>query len=333
MKIKLTPAVVGLFVLGAMALGVVALLAFGGTSFFSKPQRFAVYFDESVHGLDLGSAVKLRGVRVGRVTGINVRYDATTRKSRVAVICELSRNVITDREGHVIDVTDRDELQTLIDQGLRAQLGIVGLATGLLYVELDFMDPRQYPADVRITDIKYAVVPAMPSAISEFQQNLQEIVTDLKRVDFVGLAGELRTLLATASGKVAALDTRAMSEKVMQAADAVRLLADSPDAKAVVANLNSAVTELRTVLARVDAQVGAGGGELTKTLQDAQTMVQSCNAAALAVRRFVGESGGLGSEAARTLRQLGEAADSVQRLADFLERNPNALITGKKRPE
>jgi len=33
-------------------------------NFFSKPQRFQVYFNESIHGLDLGSAVKLRGVRV-----------------------------------------------------------------------------------------------------------------------------------------------------------------------------------------------------------------------------------------------------------------------------
>ena len=120
----------------------------------------------------------------------------------------------------MLDVTDRNELQNLIDQGLRAQLGLVGLATGLLYVELDFMDPRQYPADPRLTDVKYAVVPAMPSAISEFQQNLQEIVTDLKHVDFVGLAGELRALLATARQKADALDTRAMSESVTQAAAA-----------------------------------------------------------------------------------------------------------------
>ena len=41
---------------------------------------------------------------------------------------------------------------------------------------------------------------------------------------------------------------------------------------------------------------------------------------------------GLGDEVAHTLAQLGEAADSVQRLADYLERNPNALIAGKKRP-
>ena len=67
MKTKISPAVVGVFVLGAMLLIVVALLSFGGVNFFSKPQRFLVYFDESIHGLDLGSSVKLRGVRVGRV--------------------------------------------------------------------------------------------------------------------------------------------------------------------------------------------------------------------------------------------------------------------------
>ena len=54
MKTKVRPAVVGAFVIGAFTLGIVALLAFGRVSFFSKPQRFVVYFDESIHGLDLG---------------------------------------------------------------------------------------------------------------------------------------------------------------------------------------------------------------------------------------------------------------------------------------
>ena len=45
-------------------------------NFFSKPQRFVVYFDESIHGLDLGSPVKLRGVRVGRVADLVVMVNA-----------------------------------------------------------------------------------------------------------------------------------------------------------------------------------------------------------------------------------------------------------------
>ena len=58
MKTKVSPTIVGAFVIGAMVLGVVALFSFGGINFFEKPQRFVVYFNESVHGLDQGSQVK-----------------------------------------------------------------------------------------------------------------------------------------------------------------------------------------------------------------------------------------------------------------------------------
>jgi paraquat-inducible protein B len=131
-KTKVSPAVVGLFVLGALVLGLVALFSFGGINFFSRPERFVVYFDESIHGLDLGSPVKLRGVRVGRVVNIGLRYVPATKQSVVAVACELNRNLIVDDKGQPIDVTEDGKLQGLVDQGMRAQLGVIGLATGLL---------------------------------------------------------------------------------------------------------------------------------------------------------------------------------------------------------
>src|SRR3954470_24455885 len=99
MKTKISPAVIGVFVIGAFALAVIALLSFGGLSFFSKPQRFVVYFDESIHGLDLGSPVKLRGVRVGRVVDLNIRYDEKTNHSVVAVVCEFSKDKVSDTKG------------------------------------------------------------------------------------------------------------------------------------------------------------------------------------------------------------------------------------------
>ena len=145
MKTKVSPGIVGVFVIGAFALGVIALLSFGSLSLFSKPQRFVVNFDETIHGLDLGSPVKIRGVRVGRVVDLNVQFDEKVRKSVVRVICEFNRNIITDGSNGLVDVTSRDVLQELIDKGLRAQLGVLGLATGLLYVELDFLDPDTYP--------------------------------------------------------------------------------------------------------------------------------------------------------------------------------------------
>ena len=141
-----------------MFLAVIALLSFGSFNFLTKPERFMVYFDESVSGLDLGSSVKFRGVRIGRVSQVNLTYDAATQKSVVAVLCEFNRNVLTDPSGRSIQLADRGELEDMIAAGLRAELGIAGLATGLLYVELDMKDPAEYPVPHRdIVPVEFAV--------------------------------------------------------------------------------------------------------------------------------------------------------------------------------
>ncbi len=330
MKTKISPAVVGLFVLGAMLLVLVALLSFGGVNFFSKPQRFVVYFDESIHGLDLGSPVKLRGVRVGRVVDLNVRYDAASNKSVVAVVCEFSRNMIIDDKGQAIDVSDRSALQALVDHGLRAQLGVVGLATGLLFVELDFYDPLQYPAGAQAADAKRIVMPAVPSTISEYQASLTEILSDLKRVDFAGLSRNLNAMLVTANQKLQAVDTARLSERWAKAAEAVETMVTDPEIKKTFGNLNAASNDLRALIARLDTQVQPTSDKLVQTLEEARKSLAAFDAAAASAQRFIAAQSGVGEEADKTLEQLREAAAAVQRLADFLERNPNAIITGRK---
>jgi paraquat-inducible protein B len=329
-KTKISPAVVGVFVLGALLLIIVALLSFGGVNFFSKPQRFIVYFDESIHGLDLGSSVKLRGVRVGRVADLNIRYDAATNKSVVAVVCEFSRNMIIDDQGEAIDVSDKSRLQGLIDHGLRAQLGVVGLATGLLFVELDFYDPHQYPAGTLTEDAGRIVMPAVPSTISEYQASLTEILSDLRRVDFSGLSRNLTAVLTTANEKLQAVDTAHLSEHWIKTADALKAMAEDPEIKKTFANLNAAASDLRTLIARLDSQVQPTSDKLAQTLDDARKALADFNAAAVSAQRFIAAQNGLGEDAGRTLQEFREAAAAVQRLADFLERNPNAIITGRK---
>lgn len=329
MKTKVSPAIIGMFVIGAFALLIIALLTFGGVNFFAKPQRFVVYFDESVHGLNLGSSVQLRGVPVGRVVDLNVHYDGKSHHSVVAVVCELSKNKVTDSKGVAIDVADRAELQTLVDNGLRARLDVQGLATGLLFVELEFLDPKEYPAETRVTELKYVVVPYVPSAISEFQTNLTEILNDIKKVDFAGIGRELKSLLAAAHQQLDGLDVKGLVAQWSKAGASVDALVSSPEAKQTLANLNATLTELRTVLAKLDTQIAANGTELKATLAQTKETLATFNAAADSARRFINAQGGLGADATRALAQLAEAAESVQRLAEYLERNPQALISGK----
>ncbi|MBS0630675.1 MAG: MCE family protein [Verrucomicrobia bacterium] len=332
MKTKVSPAIVGAFVLGAFGLGIIALLAFGGISFFSKPQRFVVYFDESIHGLDLGSPVKLRGVRVGRVVDLTITYDEKKNASVVAVVCELSKNKLTDPKGAIINVDSRDELQKLVDHGLRAQLGVLGLATGLLFVELDFLSPQENP-NPHLSDPRYLVVPSVSSSLAEFQARATDLMAKINKIDFEGLSNELKGLLVDTRRQLNSLDLKPLITQWTKTGAQVEALAASPEIKQTMTNFNAAIVDLRTTLAHVDQQVGPAGTELTATLAQARKTLESFNTTSEAARRFIAAQGTVGDDLNRTLTQLSEAAGAVQRLADFLERNPQALLTGKKRPQ
>ena len=47
----------------------------GAAKYFAKGSRYAVYFDESVQGLQVDSAIKYRGVAIGNVKRIGVAPD------------------------------------------------------------------------------------------------------------------------------------------------------------------------------------------------------------------------------------------------------------------
>ena len=334
MKTKLSSSLVGLFVLGALALGIVGVVSFGGVHVFSKPQRFEVFFNESIQGLDLGSPVKLRGVRVGRVVGIRIRYDADLQHSEVEVTCELTRDTLTDIKGSMIDIANDAQLKKLIEAGLRAQLGINGIATGLLFVELDFLDPAVNPAVITdFKDASYTVIPTIKSTVSEVAAGLNGILDKLKQVDLVALSTEAQGLLVDTRRQLNSVDLRPLVEQWTAAGNNVRQLTASPQWLATLDNLNNAVSDLRGVIAKIDAQVAPTAANLNASITEIKTAVDAFDTTILSLHQFIAAQQGLGADADRALKTLTETLDSVRRLADFLERDPSALLTGRKSAE
>ncbi len=331
MKTKVSPGVIGAFVVGATGLAVIALISFGSINFLHKRERFIVYFfDESVQGLTIGSPVKLSGVPVGRVIDLHVRYDTKTNHSAVAARCEFDRNMITDTAGGVVDVTDRAQVETLIDHGLRAQLGVAGLATGLLYIELRFEDPRLYPANPALRNGEYAVIPQMPSNIAELETRATEIMNKINQIDFQRLSDDLHALLTETRARLAGVDLKGLVEQWKMAGASVNTLANSPQIPHALESLDRTLADVRVAVNRLDHQVDRNGENLETTLVQARTTLKEFNDAAVTLRRFVAAQEGVGDGATQALNRISDAAESVQRLADFLERNPSAIVSGRK---
>ncbi len=98
---KANPAVVGAFVLGAIALVVLAVIVLGSGRLFQKRYEYVLFFEGNVNGLRVGAAVKFKGVEIGSVTRILFNINTargpaqmTSNGIRIPVIIELQRPVL-----------------------------------------------------------------------------------------------------------------------------------------------------------------------------------------------------------------------------------------------
>jgi paraquat-inducible protein B len=91
--------VIGAFVVGAIALLVVALVIFGSGAFFKLRPKFVLYFDTSVKGLNVGSPVNFRGVPIGAVTDVQLQFNVKDLKLKIPVFVELYPERISVIEG------------------------------------------------------------------------------------------------------------------------------------------------------------------------------------------------------------------------------------------
>jgi len=69
-------ALIGGFVVGALALVFAGVMVFGSGKFLQETANYVLYFDGSLKGLNVGSPVVWKGVKIGSVTDIQLQADA-----------------------------------------------------------------------------------------------------------------------------------------------------------------------------------------------------------------------------------------------------------------
>ena len=116
--------VIGLFVVGAIVLLVVALVVFGGGKFFKKTNRYVAFFEGSVKGLSVGAPVMFRGVRIGKVDDFQVYFDAKEDKFKIPVQLTLFTEKIhgVGMEEAFTEEENLKQWQKMLTDGFRAEL-------------------------------------------------------------------------------------------------------------------------------------------------------------------------------------------------------------------
>src|SRR5205823_5013035 len=186
MNKKISPTLIGGFVVGAIALLVIAVIAFGSGMLFRKTKEFVSYFDGNVNGLHIGAPVKFRGVEVGSVKNILLQLDKSLDVRSIPVIFEIDLEKITSRGATATLLEDPTALKVAIDRGLRAQLQTESLLTGVLYIGIDLF-PGTPVKLVQAARSKYPEIPTVPTVLERAEVTTGEILAKLREVDFKGM--------------------------------------------------------------------------------------------------------------------------------------------------
>jgi len=328
---------IGGFVLIAIGLLIVGVIAFGGGKFLKKTSEYVLFFEGSVKGLNVGAPVVFRGVQIGSVKNIVLRANLRTLTAKIPVVIEVVRGRVEVEEQIG---TLHENLQKLIDVGLRAELSMESLVTGQMMVELDFKPDT--PVRLVGGETGYLEIPTVVSALDRFAQSLQKLPIE-------ELFNKIMGAVEGISKVVNAPELMAGVKSLNLAMDDARKLLNDVDAQ-IEPLANTATTTMNdfgTLAKDVDKQVDPLAKEATGALRDYRKLSRNLNAkvtplsksalAALDAARsalksidgLVGKDSATRADLDTTLKELAAAARSIRVLADYLQQHPDALIKGK----
>jgi phospholipid/cholesterol/gamma-HCH transport system substrate-binding protein len=292
-------AAVGAFVLIVALVGALFVYWYSDTREHRSYQRYEIYFDGSVSGLERGAPVRYLGVNVGRVVAMSVDpRDA----GRVQIIADIDSSAP-------------------ISSATVAELSLQGV-TGLLYVDLQTVrDNRQLiPA---VPSEKYPVIRSAHSGFDVFLTSLPEVVASAGKV--IERAGRLLN----------DSNIDALSHSFANIEKATEELPDTlHQVNALVVDLRTAARDLAATAQSTHSIVQSAGPELVAAVQHARTAADNLSEATGRLDQIIADNRqdirsftreGL-PDLERFLRDGRAAAQEIQELSRSLRENPSQIL-------
>ena len=324
MSKKANPVTIGLFVSIAFLLAILSVVYLGAASAFQRNPEFVLYFEDSVNGLSEGSPVKFKGVPVGKVTKILIRKNQADSSDHIPVVIEINAEYVKTL-GVSDKIDNRDHLDKQIrEMGFRGKLEFISYVTGLLYVELDFHPEAKVPEYVQLPDQQeYLEIPTLKSSISDIQKRVAEAAASLSGIDLPGISAELKSVLRNTNDLITAIPVSDLTADLKASLARLRALLESGEVEKVLVNLSTASATFN--------EYGKDLREMTpEVAQKLTSSLDQLNLIMTDVKKITDTRYGVSATFMTTLEKVGQASDSVRRLSNFIERNPNALLTGRE---
>jgi phospholipid/cholesterol/gamma-HCH transport system substrate-binding protein len=301
MNSKVTYILVGIFVLVFATALIGGVLWLGSGNAGKHYTDYVVYMTESVSGLSKDSAVKYRGVVIGRVR--DIRLDPKN-PQRVRLGLEIERGT----------PVKTDTVATLETQGL----------TGLAAVNLTGGSPGAPMLEAKAGQ-RYPVIPSKPSPWGSLPETVPALVNKLSKAsdafsellnsDNRRTVGEILLDLRTTSRTLAA-HSKSMARALD---DFSATLRNTRDASRRLPALLAQLHRSATALDRMAQSLARAGNRVSRTVAGSGKDL----------RRFGNQ---LLPQTQELMSELQRAAANLRQLSDELKRDPSILLYGSPQP-
>ncbi len=332
---------IGIFIVFSLVLFMTAIVIFGGNKFFTKERLIIAYFDGSLNGLSVGAPVTYRGVTIGQVKAIKIHIEGTGQKSEeisIPILIALSpeSTMIVEDNKNKNDSDIYDFMETMCKQGLRARLKLQSLVTGKRYVDLAFYENS--PAVYRDTSKKYFEIPTLPSDMQQFSKMMENVDVGKLYTKFINTLDSLETLSATFSEAIDKEKTRQLLDNLLNSTTSLQSLLDKLDTGVdpILRKTDSGLDQIAELTRHTDnlilslekeivpeilSELNLSFENLNLTLQQAGTLLAQAE-------KTISPYSPLYYQFTETMKQVEETALAIEKLSDFIHRNPDTLIFG-----
>jgi phospholipid/cholesterol/gamma-HCH transport system substrate-binding protein len=261
---------------------------------------YEIYFPGTVTGLSEGGSVRYLGVEVGKVR--RIRLDPRSAE-RVQVVVEIDQS-------------------TPVSERTTAQLSMLSIATGLLYIDLrQTADNREVLPPVESE--RYPVINTVRSNFDTFLASLPE------------LAGSAAVLLERAQEIFSPSNSAALADMVRNLHETSERLPETMRGiNTLLQDLDLTSTEVRKLVSRLQLATDELGPEVLQITERLNATAENLEKTSAGINGFVEENRGAVAGFAqdglpqlqRMVEEAHDAAAEFRELARSLKQNPSQLI-------
>jgi len=326
MSQKANPTLIGAFVFGAIIIAIGAVVYFGSADLFAKKQPYVTYFQQSVNGLGVGSNVKYKGVTVGKVTKVQLKFQGASEAPIVKVLYEIDTNNLLNKYGLSINLTDRKTHDKAVEAGFRAKLDFESLISGQLFIALDFYKDATPIVLHEEPNSDVFEIPPQPSDIEAILTNVTKAIGNLGSIDFAALAKDVQSLVASARNGIDSMHLEQLGTSLNKASDSISTLFNGDQVKGALTSVHESFDQLTATLKSLNPAIG----DLKPTIDQAKGAFTNLQKGTAELSQMLKPDSSLRYQLDSSLSEINAAAASIQQLSDFLQRHPNSVLFGRK---